>query len=894
MWHAKKIDDVLREFETTKEGLTDDEVSKRLVKYGLNEIIERKKSIIKMILSQFNNFLIYILLVATAIAFMLGEIVDAISITAIIIIMAFLGFFQQYKAEKAVEALKEMLSPTAVVRRKGKILKIEANKLVPGDIILLGEGDRIPADARLIYTENLEVDESPLTGESTPVEKEADIELGKETPIAERKNMVFMGTYVITGKGEAVVTATGMNTEVGKIATKLGEVKEEKTLMERELDRFGRQIGVIILVIAVVLFVVEIILRKANPIDSLLTSIALAVAAVPEGLPAIATVILALGARRMAKRNAIVRKLSAVETLGACDVICTDKTGTITSGEMCVRRINVDGRDIEVTGHGFEPDGEFIFNGKKINPISFNENLKWILEISIAYSDTTLKFEKNSWRVVGSPTEAALMVMSYKAGLSHNDVLKKYPRVKLIPFDRFRKRKSTIHRVKGKLVIFTVGAPDFLINECTSRILVNGKIVTFSNEMKNKVLSEIERYASRGLRTIGFAYRYVEEGEIDKKVEEIERDLIFLGFVGIIDPPRKGVKKAIDIAKKAGIKVIMVTGDHKITAAAIAKEIGLDVDNGLVIEGRELDNMSDEELYDIIDRIVVFARVTPEHKARIVTLLKKKRYIVAMTGDGVNDALALKIADIGIAMGIRGTDVAKEAADLVLADDNFATIVEAVKEGRIIYDNVKKPIDYLLTCNFGEVFGVSGADLLFLPPILKPAQILWINLMTDALPALALGVEPAEPDIMERPPRSKDEHLITTRNVVNYVLIGSVIASLVLGFFFYYLSRGSTLLYARSQAFNLFVILELIRAFSSRSMKNTVFELGFFKNKALFISILGSLILQLLLLYSPLGSYFYTTIPAIEDLLLIFIIAPIPFMISELRKIFLRNNKNIR
>lgn len=891
MWHAKRIEEVLEEFKSTKNGLTDNEASRRIEKYGLNEIVEKKKSIVAMILAQFNNFLIYILLVATAIAFMLGEIVDAVSITAIIIIMAFLGFFQQYKAEKAVEALKEMLSPTAVVRRGGKIVKIEANKIVPGDIILLGEGDRVPADARLIYTENLEVDESPLTGESTPVEKDANIKLDKDIPVAERKNMVFMGTYVISGKAEAVVTATGMNTEVGKIATKLGEVKEEKTLMEKELDRFGRQIGIIILVIALVLFVVEILIRHASPIDSLLTSIALAVAAVPEGLPAIATVILALGARRMAKRNAIVRKLSAVETLGACDIICTDKTGTITSGEMCVRSINVNGKEIEVSGHGFEPKGEFIFNGKKIDPLSFDYNLRMMLEIAIAYSDTSLKFENNAWRVVGSPTEASLIVMSYKAGIRNEEILSRYPRVKLIPFDRFRKRKSTIHRDGDKLIMFTVGAPDFLISECTTKIMIDGETMDFTEEMKQKILKNVEEYASRGLRTIGFAYRYLREDELHKKPIELERDLVFLGFVGIIDPPRKGVKEAVKIASKAGIKIVIVTGDHKITATAIAKEIGLDVDNGIVIEGKELDNMSDEELFKIIDKIVVFARVTPEHKARIVTLLKKKKYIVAMTGDGVNDALALKIADIGIAMGIRGTDVAKEAADLVLADDNFATIVEAVKEGRIIYDNVKKPIDYLLTCNFGEVFGVSGADLLFLPPILKPAQILWINLMTDALPALALGVEPAEPDIMDRPPRSKSEHLITKKNILNYVSVGSVIAALVLVFFFYYLSRGYSLLYARSQAFNLFVILELIRSFSSRSSKNTVFELGFFKNKALFFSVLGSLILQLLLIYSPLGGYFYTTIPTIEDLLFIFLIAPIPFFISELIKIFLRNKK---
>ena len=891
MWHAKSVSDVIKEFNSGREGLSNEEVRRRLEKYGLNEIAEKKKSVLIMILSQFNNFLIYILLAATAIAFLLGEIIDAISITLIIVVMAFLGFFQQYKAEKAVEALKEMLSPTAVVRRGGRIEKIEAKELVPGDIILLSEGDRVPADARLIEAEDLEVDESPLTGESVPVEKNAKVTLEADIPVSERKNMVFMGTYVITGKGEAIVTATGMNTQVGKIATKLGEVREEKTLLERELDRFGKQIGIIILVLALILFVIEIFLRNMSPIDSLLTSIALAVAAVPEGLPAIATVILALGARRMAKRNAIVRKLSAVETLGACDIICSDKTGTITSGEMCVRRINVDGYDIEVTGHGFDPKGEFIYNSSKIDPLSLNENLRMILEISLAYSDSSLKFEKNSWHVVGSPTEAALMVMSLKAGLSREEILKKYPRVKLIPFDRFRKRKSTIHKLDGSYIVFTAGAPDFILKDCVTSILSKGKVLPLDDNTKKKILQDIERYASMGLRTIGFAYRYINEGEIDKDADEVERNLIFLGFVGIMDPPREGVKEAIKIAKKAGIKIMMVTGDHKITAKAIAKEIGLDTDDGIVLEGRVLDRMSDEELLKIIDKVVVFARVTPEHKARIVKLLKKKKYVVAMTGDGVNDALALKMADIGIAMGIRGTDVAKEAADLVLADDNFATIVEAVKEGRIIYDNVKKPIDYLLTCNFGEVFGVSGADLLFLPPILKPAQILWINLMTDALPALGLGVEPAEPDIMERPPRSKEEHLISKGDILSYVTIGSVIAILVISIFLYYILKGVSVVYARSQAFNLFVIMELVRAFSSRSEKNTVFELGVLKNKALLASILGSLALQFALIYSPIGGYFYAKAPSLEDLSLIIAVSPIPFIFSELKKILLRSRK---
>ncbi len=880
-WHSLPAEEVLQKLGTRREGLTREEVENRLRKYGYNEIEERKRNPLLAFLRQFNNFLVYILLVATIFSLALGEVIDAVTIIAIVLLMAVTGFLQEYKAEKAIEALKKMLSPIAKVIREGKVIVIPSREVVPGDIIVLEEGDRVPADARLIEAEDLELDESSLTGESVPVEKEADTLLPQRIPVSDRKNMVFMQTFVVRGKGKAVVVATGMNTVVGKIAASLGEIREEKTLLEKELDRFGRRIGVVFLLISALVFVLEFFLRK-DIVSALLVAVALAVAAVPEGLPAIATTILAIGAYRMAKRNAIVRRLSSIETLGACTVICSDKTGTITKGEMTIKKISFVDGEVEITGIGLEPEGEFIYNGRAIKPLEQSGPLRLILLASALNSDAEVYREGNEWKIRGSPTEAALTILARKAGIDKN-ILSQYSRVKTIQFDRFRKRKTTIHKHGGRYIIFTIGAPEIILTKCSTEIYSTNGVRNLSQNDIEKIQSIIFEYASKGLRTLGFAYKIVEDEDIlEKDWKEVEKELIFLGVAGMIDPPREGVKEAVDKARKAGIKVIMVTGDHKVTAMAIAREIGLQVSEDNAIEGSELDEMSDEELSKVVDKITVYARVTPEHKARIVKHLKEKGHVVAMTGDGVNDAIALKMADIGVAMGIRGTDVAKEASDLVLADDNFSTIVKAVEEGRVIFENIKKPIDYLLSCNFGEVFTVASADMLGLPRILNPAQILWINLVTDALPALALGLEPPEPGIMDQSPRSREEHLINWRRIGVYTFIGMVIAIAVISAFILHISRGVAI--ASSLAFTLFVFMELLRAFSSKSENKSLLEVGFTSNKVLLISILASLALHLILIYSPLRAFFKVELLSPEDIAWLLLLSPVPLIASEIRK----------
>ncbi|RLE86782.1 MAG: ATPase, partial [Thermoprotei archaeon] len=760
MWHSLKIEEVLERLGAGPEGLSEAEARRRLEEYGPNELRERRVNPLLMFLRQFANFLVYILLAATLLSILLGEYVDAALILSIVVLMGFAGFLQEYKAEEAIRALKEMVAPQAKVVRDGRVRVIHARELVPGDVVLLEEGDRVPADIRLLEAEELEVDESPLTGESVPVEKSHLTVLPPQTPIYERSNMVYAGTYVVRGRGRGVVVATGMNTELGKIAASLEEVESERTLLERELDRFGKWIGWLLLALSAVVFVLAVMTGE-EVLAAALTAAALAVAAVPEGLPAIATTVLAIGALRMAKANAIVRKLAAIETLGACNVICSDKTGTITRGEMRVRRVFVDGEDIEV-GPELKSSGD-VLSGSGMDKL---------VSMCALYSDA--RVEKVDGRLVikGSPTETALRELALRAGIGEAD--EKYPRLRTLPFDRRRKRKSTLHALPdNRVLVLTFGAPELLLERCRW-IEVRGDVRPLDPGVREKVIRLIDTYASQGLRTLAAAYRVGDRSLLEADVDEVERDLVLLAVLGISDPPREGVRGAVELAKRAGIRVIMVTGDHEKTARAIAKEVGIDA--SAAVNGVQLDRMSDEELEDALERVSVFARVTPEHKLRIVRALKRRGYVVAMTGDGVNDAPALKAADVGVAMGIRGTDVAKEVADLVLADDNFVTIVEAVRQGRIIFENVKKPIDYLLTCNFGEVFAVMAAELLNLPLLLTPAQILWINLVTDALPALGLGLEPEEPGIMERPPRGRGEGLISMKRVLAYIGVGALTA----------------------------------------------------------------------------------------------------------------------
>ena len=683
-WHSTSIGDLVTRLETDpSKGLSSEEARRRLGEYGPNIVEEaRRRTLLDALAEQFKSVLVIILLVAAAISLWMGETTDAASITAIIVFMAVMGVVQEYRAERAIEALKRLAAPRARVIRDGKIVEIDASEIVPGDILVLEEGDRIAADARLASSTDLYVDESMLTGESLPVHKDHRAILDPETPLADRVNMVYMGTYVVRGRGLGVVVATGMNTVVGRIAGMLGEAEEEKTPLQRDLDAFGRKLGFIVIAIAAALFATGLLLHEAPLIEMFMASVALAVAAVPEGLPAIVTIVLAVAVWRMARRNAIVRRLAAVETLGAATVICTDKTGTLTKNEMSVREIWMPpDRRIKATGTGYSPEGELVENDARVTAED-DEDLKLILLAAVLANNA----EAGDNRVVGDPLEAALLFAAAKGGVDFKEARRRYRRLAEIPFTSERKMMSAIYRLDEGNIMFSKGAPEIIVEKSIAA-RIGGRIVPLTDELKASIMSTVENMASRALRVLAFAYKPVEE------IGEKEEGLVFLGLMGLMDPPRPEVPEAVRKALSAGVRVVMVTGDHKSTALAIAREIGLPVDGERsVVTGVELDRMSDEELARRIDDVTVFARVSPEHKARIVKAYKARGHVVAMTGDGVNDAPALKLADIGVAMGRRGTDVAKEAADMILADDNFATIVSAIEEGRTAYENIRKAV----------------------------------------------------------------------------------------------------------------------------------------------------------------------------------------------------------
>ena len=877
-----KVDEVLQALDAKVEGLSQEEAQKRLQEFGLNELKkEKRKSPIRLFFEQFTDILIIILLIATLLSFAVGEVYDAIVIIAIVIACAVLGFTQEYKAEKALEALKKMTAPTATVLRDGKQLQLQTQNVVPGDILLLYTGDKVSADARLIEAMNMKTDEAPLTGESTPVNKDVK-PLHEETPVSDRRNVVFTGTVVVYGRGKAVVTSTGMSTEFGKIAKMVQVTEEEETPLERRMAHVGKWLGILSVAVCLFVGVLGIIRGREIP-EMVLWGISLAVAAVPEALPAVVTGALAVGMYRMARENSIVRRLPAVETLGCTSVICSDKTGTMTKGEMTVQRIYVNGKSLKITGVGYEPQGEFLFEDKKLNPTKEKE-LHALLKAATLCNDAKLEKEEGKWMVKGDPTEGALVVTSAKAALWKQEIEKEEPRINEIPFSSERKRMTTIHEAHGKSKIaYMKGAPEIVLEKC-KKVYTNGKAHKLTDEIRREILVVIEAMAIQALRNLGFAYKELPEFTTSLN-EEDEKDFVFLGIMGMIDPPREEVKEAIYMCRKAGIKVVMVTGDHKLTAVAVAKELNLvgesEKEEGRVLTGAELDKLSDEEFEKVVENVVIYARVSPEHKVRIVKALRKKGYICAMTGDGVNDAPALKRADIGVAMGITGTEVTKEASDMVLADDNFATIVRAIKEGREIYDNIKKYLTYLLRCNIMEILVmfiimmIAPEPLFEMPSDMVPPaialttiQILWVNLTTDGLPALALGVDPGDPDLMERKPRDPKESIFT-RDVKIYLSAVPVLMTVLLlgGYLFYqpWVSKDS-LIEARTQLFTALILMELVNAVNARSLKYTVFKVGPFKNKFLWIAILSSLGLQLMVLYTPaLHSLFDVTYPGLFD-----------------------------
>jgi Ca2+-transporting ATPase len=770
-----------------------------------------------------------------------------------------------------VEALKKMTAPTAIVLRDGKDVKIPASELVPGDIMLLFTGDKIAADARIIESVNLKVDEAPLTGESSPVNKDINA-CAEGVPLNDRRNIAFTGTIVVYGRGKAVATSTGMNTEFGKIAKMVQETKEEETPLEKRTQSIGKWIGILCVAICLGVAVIGII-EGRNIIDMILWGVSLAVAAVPEALPAIVTGALAVGMYRMARVNTIVKKLPAVETLGCTSVICSDKTGTMTKGEMTVQRIYADDEAVKVSGVGYAPEGEFLAENKKLDPKS--ENLQLLLTTATLCNDAKLEKDvaTERWIIKGDPTEGALVVAAAKAGLWKQDLEKQQPRIGELPFSSETKRMTTLHIISGKKKIaYMKGAPEIVLEKCT-KALANGEVSRLTESDRKRILEVNEAMARQALRNLGFAFRELPE-TVNTCDEKIEKDFTFVGIMGMIDPPREEVKDAIYTCRKAGIDVVMVTGDHKLTAIAVAKELNLLGENeeqGKVLTGVELEKLSDEQLAQIVRNVVIYARVSPEHKMRIIKAWKTKGQVVAMTGDGVNDAPALKMSDIGVSMGITGTEVTKEASDMVLTDDNFASIVKASREGREIYDNIKKYLTYLMRCNIMEilVMFIAVVSVPYLARIFSPgsltddvgnatialtaAQLLWVNLTTDGLPAIALGIDPGDPDIMDRKPRDPNESVFTA-DVKLYLSIVPIImtALLLFGYFFYHPWEGpAQLLEARTQLLTAMILMELVNAISARSLKFPVWKVGAFKNRFLVYAVLSSFLLQLLVLYTP-------------------------------------------
>jgi Ca2+-transporting ATPase len=835
-FYNTKLDGLYKELDAKEAGLSSEEAAKRIEKYGRNSIVEEKLAPWwKMLLAQFNSPVVWVLLGAVVVSLFVGEVVDAVVVAVILVLNSVLGFYQDFRAEKSIEALKKMASLKAVVIRDGVETKIDAFELVSGDIILLETGEKVPADARIIQSMNLETQEAALTGESTPVCKDAK-ELEKELALGDRHNMVFSSTIITKGHGKALVCATGMRTEIGRIAHLIQTTKTDDTPLQKQLANLGKWLGIIVVAICAVVFLVGYFLHEGTPLDLFIAAVALAVAAIPEGLPAVVTISLSLGVQRMVKRNALMRHLPSVETLGCTTVICTDKTGTLTRNEMTVRRLFVNWNDVKVDGAGYRPEGGFSED---------KSGFEMLLKIGALNNDA--KLDREHWTVIGDPTEACLITSALKAGIDKHALDEKHPRIDEIPFDSSRKRMTTIHEVDGKRVAYVKGAADLLLKQC-GRILVNDKVKVLTPKDKEAILKKSDEYAKEALRVLGFAYKEIRK---DDKKEDFEEDLVFVGLQAMIDPPRDEVKGAIAKCRDAGIKVVMITGDFKTTAEAIAKELGI---KGKALTGEELERISDEELSRMVNDIAIYARVNPEQKMKIITALKSQGHVVAMTGDGVNDAPAIKKADIGISMGIMGTDVAKEASEMILTDDNFTSIVNAVEEGRGIYDNIRKFVNYLLSCNIGEVLVIFIASIIGLPLPLIAVQILWMNLVTDGLPAIALGVDPVSEFVMKREPRKVGEKVLSKGMFMNVFFTGALICITTLLMYYLALPRGVD--FARTVAFTTLVMLEMARLHIVRSVYHT----RLFSNKYLTGAVLSSVVLQLIVIYTPL-SIFFKTVP---------------------------------
>lgn len=854
-------EDVLEELNSNGNGLSNEEVSSRKKLYGLNELESKHKiNPIVLFFNQFKSFIIYILLFAVTISIVANEYIDAIVIIVILLFNAFFGFIQEYKAEKAIDALRKLSGLKARVIRNGKEELVDTKNLVPGDILLLEEGNKIPADARILESIRMRVLEASLTGESVPVSKISNLIKG-DLAIQDKKNMLFSGTSIASGRGTAVITLTGMKTEIGKIAGMISNVQDEMTPLQKKLESLGKWIGLGTIIICAMVFMAGIIRDNILSIllagdvlgfilaakNWFLTAVSLAVAAVPEGLPAIVTIALAIGVRKMVKKHALIRKLPSVETLGEATVICSDKTGTLTRNEMTVVKAYTNDHLLELTGEGYEFKGKVSSSGLPIK-----KDDKFLFHIGVLCNNAKIERKNKKNEISGDPTEASLLVSAEKADLKHKDLLKKWKRTDENPFDSIRKMMSTVNvdpKDKSSF-IFTKGATENVLKKC-NRILINGKIKTLTKEQKENILAKNDEFASQALRVLGFAYKKI------YKKEQAEKDLIFVGLQAMIDPPHSSVKDSIEKCKQAGIRVIMITGDNQVTAEAIARKIGIE---GKSMQGYDFEKLDDNDQKIAIEEVNIFSRVEPAHKMAIVSMLQEKGHVVAMTGDGVNDAPAIKKADLGIAMGIAGTDVAKESSDMVLMDDDFTSIVDAIEEGRGIYENIRKFVNFLLSCNLGEVLVIFIAIILGWPLPMTAIMILWMNLVTDGLPALALSIDPNPANLMSKPPKKTGEGIMNKSMMFNIGYVSVLITIGVLSVFnwamnhYQYLDNDLFMKKIQTIAFTALIITEMVRLQAIRSE----YKLGLFSNKYLVLAVMTSISLQLLVIYTPLRTFFGT------------------------------------
>jgi len=924
------IASILQEHKTSKTGLTNTEALKRLKKYGPN-ILKVKKAtpLWKHFIEEFTDLMVIILIFAAVVSLLAGESKDSIVIFIIVLINAIIGFIQKYRAEKAIEALKKLIAPTSNVIRNGEEITIEAKALIPGDILILREGDQITADATLIEANELRTQEATLTGESTPIAKTSEFPSKKSKHIAERHNQIFMGTLVAHGSGQAVVTGTGMNTEFGKIAKLTTETEKSKSPLQKELFRIGVFVGKVTFAISAILFAISVAFQGEPIVKAFLFATAVAVAAVPEGLPATITIALAMGVQRLAKKNAIVKQLSSVETLGSTTVICSDKTGTLTKNEMTVKEIIMSDYSASISGVGYKPDGvikmndgpmELIISSQKktdkknkdyktiaeleINHPHIFERLRHIHTVSILCNNATLKNNNNNWEIIGDPTEGALLTLATKTGFNPNHTKQENKRIYEIPFDSKRKSMTVIaqNSKSKKITAYTKGAPDNILENC-SHIYHNGELIKLTEKLKKEILKKNEKMAKKALRTIGMAIKEIKGKKRNSyTAEETETNLTFVGIVGMIDPPREDVHEAVRLAQKAGIRTYIITGDHGLTAEAIAIQIGMvGKREHKIITGAELNNLSDSELKQSLQENIdiIFARVDPEHKLRIVTALKDLNQVIAVTGDGVNDAPALKKADIGIAMGITGTDVSKEASNMILADDSYSTIVKAIEEGRTIYENLKKFVFYIFSCNIGELTTIFAAILLSIPAPLTAVLILAVDIGTDILPALALGVDPTEKGIMNLPPRNPKKRIMDFQFNIRFTYLGLAIGAVVVSTYVYALHAygwqwGQTLdnesfihIKGSSMAFAVLVLIQMANAFNSRSEQQSAFTVGLFSNRYLLGAIIISIITVIGFIEIPFfQNWLHTTgLTAIEWIIVAGGSISI-FVIEEIRKLF--------